>query len=307
MIIRHANRIPVFALTALAVTLLLLLTLLPSGSVPPPPGFLFADKLAHAVMFGLVTAVALWDWSRNSGCLDRRNYIIVAIAATLAGGVIELLQWKMDIGRSGDWADWLADAIGAFGIPAALWPLISRAVSRYLCDVRILPAATIDSLQFAKPLYFNSFPPEERRDWIQLATLLRDAHSPAKLGIISSRNRPVGFITLWELGECVYVEHFAIAPQARSGGIGAKALQRVIGAVSRPIVLEVELPDAGPDARRRIAFYERNSLTPFPEWNYIQPPYSPGLPEVPLMLMSTDPQLDLDAATRAIHTKVYTV
>jgi len=72
------------------------------------------DKLAHCLAFFALTVwfVAL---------VERRVYWSVAIAMLAIGGAIEVAQEAMALGRTGDWYDFLADAIGvAAGVAISL-------------------------------------------------------------------------------------------------------------------------------------------------------------------------------------------
>lgn len=156
-------------------------------------------------------------------------------------------------------------------------------------------------LDAAEQLYLESFPPEERRPWGDIVS------GPAgpELRLIFRDGAFAGIITTWDLGTWTYVEHFAIMPYMRGGGIGGLVLERLAGMDEKPLLLEVERPgDGNPMASRRIEFYRRNGFALL-DYDYIQPPYAPGLPEVPLRLMCTDPATDAETATRALHTQVY--
>lgn len=125
-------------LTAAVTAAILWLTLapqpLPEADLPLFPG---ADKVVHALMFGgLVFALVfdreLWRLRRQrlSGKLPQRKlYIIVLffLAASVFGGVIELIQEGMQAGRTGDAADFAADCAGAF-----LSALVSPAIASWL-------------------------------------------------------------------------------------------------------------------------------------------------------------------------------
>ena len=91
----------------------------------------------------------------------------------------------------------------------------------------------------------------------------------------------------------------------RGRGIGGLALQNVIAAAGKPIVLEVEPAATGRQAEQRITFYQRNGLIAFPDYPYIQPAYAPDLPDVELMLMATSDDLNLPSITGTLHAKVY--
>lgn len=124
-------------------------------------------------------------------------------------------------------------------------------------------------------LYEDSFPPEERRPWDALASL------PDNFSVygITCGGTVTGLITLWRFeGEMVYIEHFAVDPAMRGSGIGKSVLAAVRRMASPlPVILEVEPEGSTPEAARRLGFYRRNGFIDFPEFNYIQPPYSPGL------------------------------
>ncbi|MDE7114969.1 MAG: VanZ family protein, partial [Muribaculaceae bacterium] len=110
------------------VAVILWLTLVPRplGDMKPElfPG---ADKVVHAIMFGGLALMILTDCSRSRGWhrLSLLSVITAAAVSTLFGIVIELLQREMDLGRSYDFYDILADAAGAV-TAALLWYLFTR-------------------------------------------------------------------------------------------------------------------------------------------------------------------------------------
>ena len=67
-----------------------------------------------------------------------------------------------------------------------------------------------------RQIYESSFPEDERRDWVQLLDLLDNKHF--KLYEIYHQARFLGFITVWDLEEFSFIEHFAI--QANEQGKG---------------------------------------------------------------------------------------
>lgn len=70
-------------------------------------------------------------------------------------------------------------------------------------------------------------------------------------------------------------------------------------------MLEVEPPcELQPDTVRRVNFYKRNGFHMLPH-DYVQPPYSAGLPEVELKLMSTNPEMPPEPLISLLHSKVY--
>lgn len=96
--------------------------------------------------------------------------------------------------------------------------------------------------------------------------------------------RTLAFLAAWEFPELRFVEHIAVNPEVRSGGIGKKLMNSYIGRSDKPVLLEVEPPD-GELEQRRIGFYERLGFYLNP-YNYVQPPLRTGQAELPLRIMT---------------------
>lgn len=113
------DRIPRFLTSAVVTAGVLYLTLAPRpfGSVRIPL-FEGADKVVHFMMFFAMAFTYHFDFRRGKKPVDEARlmgWIFVSLSAF--GGLIELAQWKMRMGRSGDWYDLLADIAGAvYGI-----------------------------------------------------------------------------------------------------------------------------------------------------------------------------------------------
>ncbi len=167
--------------------------------------------------------------------------------------------------------------------------------------INLAPVAAADKAA-AEDLYLAAFPPEERRPWQQIADT---GTMPRLCGLYNNEELFVGFVTVWTFERYAYVEHFAVSPSQRGGGIGAAAMAALRQMLGMPVVLEVEPPThRDPMAPRRIAFFERCGFALL-DYDYVQPPYSAGLPSVPLCLMSTDPGLDPAEIERTLHSQVY--
>jgi len=129
---RFLGILPPWSLTVAVSVLILYLTLvpkpLPDTDIPMFPG---ADKLVHAVMFGTLAVAMGIDFARkrSAGTLTFGLMMLFALIATFAGGVIELLQFWMDLGRGCELWDFVADAVGAF-----ISVLIIRPFTRFLID-----------------------------------------------------------------------------------------------------------------------------------------------------------------------------
>lgn len=159
-------------------------------------------------------------------------------------------------------------------------------------------------------IYMTSFPADERREWALVERLADDPASPmTMLKITDSGGRAAGLLTIWRFDGLSYIEHFAVDSSRRGSGLGSKVLSQVVKAeMPVPIVIEVEPPGDpayGPMAARRVDFYRRHGFTAFEDFDYVQPPYAPGLKEVVLMLMATRDDVDLGRAASLIHRHVY--
>ena len=102
-LLRPFLRLPRWLLTAVCSGLILYLTLVPKPLPDNDISFWeHTDKLVHAIMFGaLYVCLALDLW--------RGQPALISIAA---GGIIELLQGAMHLGRGADPLDFLADSVG---------------------------------------------------------------------------------------------------------------------------------------------------------------------------------------------------
>lgn len=155
-------------------------------------------------------------------------------------------------------------------------------------------------------LYTTSFPKEEQRPWESIQHLISSRFPFYTLTAVYDNNTFAGFVSWWKLPGATYIEHLAVEPTMRSNGLGAEVLKHIVQQASdKPVVVEVELPDSGPDAPRRIAFYERQGFSVIDDITYFQPPYAPGLPDVQLLLMSNRPLPDVKVFVIQLHTIVY--
>lgn len=90
------------------------------------------DKLIHAIMFGGFAGALCFDYSRCHACrkVNAKTMFIFSLVAIAFGGLIELLQNAMQIGRSGDWLDFIADTVGViiafFTAPIAVAAVLKK-------------------------------------------------------------------------------------------------------------------------------------------------------------------------------------
>jgi len=264
------------------------------------------DKVVHFMMFGCMAMILWWDMLRSNIFSAGAVLPIAVVVVALFGGVIEVVQDNFTESRSGDWWDWAADIAGAVVIPLAFYGLVRRAKSNYELNLKLLPRGGVIPDCLYK-LYHEAFPVEERRDWSDIVRRLGNKDSLMNMTVIYHHSVPVGFITWWCLENVIYVEHFAMSGAIRGKGLGGRAIRCFAREATVPLVLEVELPQSGDMARRRIAFYERSDFCSHPEFDYVQPPYGTGLPSVPLMLMTTGGEVNLVNIAKQIHHVVYGV
>jgi VanZ family protein len=89
--------------------------LMPGRNIPQIK--LLSDKVEHALAFAML---AFWFGS----ILVRRDLLWLALALVVFGGLIELAQGMMRLGRHADLLDLLADSVGVVvGLLLALTPL----------------------------------------------------------------------------------------------------------------------------------------------------------------------------------------
>ena len=153
-------------------------------------------------------------------------------------------------------------------------------------------------------LYTASFPPAERRPVDKLSEMTGDPETPMSVNAIKMDDEFVGLIIYWEFDDFVYIEHFATLHHLRGAGIGSKTIDIMKSKFAKPIVLEIEMPESSPMAARRLDFYRRNGFSPIWDFKYIQPPYSPELPSIRLLLMSTG-EVDAPQVAETLHRRVY--
>lgn len=81
------------------------------SSPPDIPGVLGWDKLLHAGAYGLLTllvAPVFFTYYRNR----LRTYFLTGLVCILYGGMVEVLQLLANTGRTAEWWDLFADALG---------------------------------------------------------------------------------------------------------------------------------------------------------------------------------------------------
>jgi ribosomal protein S18 acetylase RimI-like enzyme len=114
------------------------------------------------------------------------------------------------------------------------------------------------------------------------------------------------FIAVWDFIKFAFIEHFAVHPEHRNGGVGAIMLNELVELLGKTVCLEVEPPDTE-IAGRRIGFYQRNNFF-LNEYPYMQPPISPGKNAIRLFIMTSGSKVDEETFEQikgTLYTKVY--
>lgn len=135
-----------------------------------------------------------------------------------------------------------------------------------------------------------SFPVDERRPLDDQRAVMDDPDYTVYVSH-DEHGKIEGFISVWMLDDIAYVEHFAVAPECRGGGLGSRMLRKTAELTGGKLLcLEVEPPKTD-IARRRIAFYERNGFY-LNDYDYEQPAYAPDRAAVPLCIMTCHGGID---------------
>lgn len=131
---KHTTFIARYIPTTMVLAAILYLSLAPNPV--PDTGGLFdfpgSDKVVHGIMYMGLTLVFCFDYYRYSPAKNNSRTMLAAfIIAVVLGGLIEILQQAMHMGRTGDIYDFLADAVGAaIGMGLGLWVIKPFLLSR---------------------------------------------------------------------------------------------------------------------------------------------------------------------------------
>lgn len=130
--------IPLWSLSVLATIVISYLLLDRSPLGPDVMLFKGADKVAHCILFCLLTMVYTFDYIRYR--LPHHTHTDVelafATAAATLGGLLEIAQLVMENGRSYELYDWFADIAGAAVGYLIMKFLLTRPLRHYLLRIR---------------------------------------------------------------------------------------------------------------------------------------------------------------------------
>ena len=80
-----------------------------------------ADKIVHAIMFGALTFAALFDISKWSLRLNLTTILSVCAGILIFAFLDEAAQSYMNLGRTGDLYDFIADALGILIVASGIF------------------------------------------------------------------------------------------------------------------------------------------------------------------------------------------
>ena len=149
--------------------------------------------------------------------------------------------------------------------------------------------------------YEKTFPADERRDEEQFLALIEKPD--CYIFGVHLEEKMVGYVIIWELENCHFLEHFEVFEEFRNLKLGEKILAELKEKMNQ-IVLESEPTNLNEMAARRIGFYERNGFSIIDE-NYVQPSYGKGKNALQLFLLSNFGVENTSQIVKEIYAKVY--
>lgn len=156
--------------------------------------------------------------------------------------------------------------------------------------------------EFAKQIYTDCFPRDERRVWEDFVSIMENDNR-FSLYIIRDEDNYYGIVTVWKFEEFIYIEHFAIKTVFRNKSIGSHVLDLLKQTYSMPIVLEIEPPTDDITTRRK-NFYQRNGFLLLDN-HYMQPSYHKDSAQVEMKVMTTNNAIPFEKIKQTLYKYVY--
>lgn len=95
---------------------ILILTGLPGSVFPRVKPIIGIDKVVHALMYATFAFLCIWGYRKefisNGEAYQKKALLRTALISIAYGGITELMQEFLVPTRTGDWFDFLFDAIG---------------------------------------------------------------------------------------------------------------------------------------------------------------------------------------------------
>lgn len=141
----------------------------------------------------------------------------------------------------------------------------------------------------------KSFPKHEIRGYGPQKKLLDDPNFNIYVIRDEKSEQVKAFITIWDVEDFGFVDHFAVSEEFRNEGLGSIILSETRKLINRKMFFEVDLPK-DEMSKRRIGFYERNGYF-LNDFQYELPPLVEGLEPMTMMIMSSDEKLTKEKLT----------
>jgi VanZ family protein len=112
-----------FLLTILFAIIIMILSLVPTDFSGGPPSFYFPgmDKIIHAIMYGLFTMLALYEFFKHKR-LNILPFLLIMLAVFFYYILMEIMQYYLVEYRSGEVNDVFANFTGVFiGATLIFW------------------------------------------------------------------------------------------------------------------------------------------------------------------------------------------
>ena len=95
---------------------ILILTGIPGSAFPRIKPIVGLDKVVHILMYATFAFLCIWGYRDQYRSRDKayrtKAILLTALIGIAYGGITELIQEHITFQRTGDWFDFLADAIG---------------------------------------------------------------------------------------------------------------------------------------------------------------------------------------------------
>lgn len=131
-------------------------------------------------------------------------------------------------------------------------------------------------------LYHTSFPVFEQRSAGQQEEAFRSQEY--RLQAFTEGPAFIGFISFWEFGTYIYVEHFAINKELRGQGHGSRILRKFLESTEKTVILKID-PVIDEVSMARLSFYLRCGFHENP-YQHRHPAYDPTYSPHPLEILS---------------------
>ena len=135
----------------------------------------------------------------------------------------------------------------------------------------------------------NNFPTKEIKEY----NYMKDTFHAGLYQVLTLKDNDqiVGIMSFYQHDDFRFIDYFAIDGSLKGKGMGSKMLQYFINLDDKMVILEVEHPE-DEQSKRRIAFYQRNGLYLYDQFEYFVPPVRNLKPRLYFHLMSSKRKLN---------------